>query len=368
MLDSDSSEENTPVKKTNPNRRRRGLASRLKLLSSEISNDLTTQETAIYSTQVNKCFSSKSGSISLNPELIAKEVSNDSDVEEETGSILSCKQRKISPRQTRDLDDDVVLLDDDDDVISCTPPVNTTDAEQLQSPSPPPGPPSPPRTTIQVQQARRKPRMTKAVKKALSNLSQTKTQLHVNSVLQESELNTSDIVICTDIDLDEKLTLKVRHGTDTHRLPVMESDFFKTILTNLSERLQVAESQILLMHNDVTISGEDTPRSLGLTMADIIDCHVNREEWTVPSTEFNDSLEDTNLITLFIQSRNDRHKMEFKIDKTSPLDVLIRQYASKTDRDPSKLRLMFDGENLDLRDSAENLEIEDGYTLDLIIK
>ncbi|OWF44280.1 NFATC2-interacting protein-like [Mizuhopecten yessoensis] len=362
MSDSDSSDENTPVKKTNPNRRPRGLASRLKLQNSEIPSDLTAQETAIYSTQVNKCFSSKSGSIPLNHELITNQVSNGSDVEEETGSILSCKQRKISTRQTRHVDDDLFILDEDD--LICTSPSTTTPVVPLKSPSPPPGPPSPPRAMVHAEQARRKPRMTKAVKEALCNLSQTKTQLHVNRST-ESELNTSDVTICTDTE-DDVLMLKVKHGTDTYRLPVMENDFFKQILTNLSQRLEVAESQILLIHNDVTISPGDTPRSLGLTTADIIDCHINREEWTAPATDFNDSLDDINRITLYIQIRNDRHKMEFKLDKTSPLDGLIHQYATKTGKDPSNLRLMFDGESVDLRDSADNLEIEDGYTLDLI--
>ncbi|XP_033747586.1 NFATC2-interacting protein-like [Pecten maximus] len=366
MLDSDSSEDNTPVKKTNPIRRRRGLASRLKLQGSEISNDLTAEEAAIYSTQVNKCFSSKSGSIPVNVDLITSQVSNCPDVEEETGSFLSCKQRKILPKQTRNLDDDILILDDED-LIPCTPP-DITAPVQLKSPSPPPGPPSPPRATSHIEQVRRRPRMTKAVKKALSNLSHTKNQLHVNS-FKDNELNTSDVIVCTDVDLEnDRLTLKVRHGTDTYRLPVMENDFFKTILMDLSQRLDVAESQILLIHNDVTISSEDTPRSLGLTTADIIDCHINRKEWTAPAASFNDSLDDTNSITLYIQSRNDRHKMEFKMDKTTPLDWLIRQYATKMDKDPSKLRFMFDGENLDLRDSPDTLEIEDGYTLDLIIK
>lgn len=365
MNDSDSSEENTPVKTANPNRRRRGLASRLKLQRSEISNDLTAEEAAIYSTQVNKCFSSKSGSIPLNADLMTKQASIDSDIEEETGSVLSCKLRKISPKPTRQVDDDLVLLDDDD-LILCTP--TNSAVVQLKSPSPPPGPPSPPRNTDSLESRRRRPRMTKAIKKALSNLSQTKTQLQVNS-FKESELNTSDVVICTDdVDEDDQLMLKVRHGTDTYRLPVMQNDIFKTILVSLSQRLEVAESQVLLIHKDATISSEDTPRSLGLTTADIIDCHVNRKEWTAPAASLDDSLDDVNSITLFIQSRNNRHKMEFKMDKTSSLESLARQYAVKTDMDPSKLRLMFDGENLDLRDSPDDLEIEDGFTLDLIVK
>lgn len=366
-LDDNSSDENSPVvKNPNPSRHRRGLAGRLKLQNTENSDDLAALETAIYSTQVSKCFSSKSGSIPLLPEIITDP---DDDESENTDDAIIGKRRPSLPRQKRHMIDFSFDDEDTDLYLCCTPPAGNTSVVTLASPSPPPCPPSPPKELNCIEQLiKKKPKISKAVKKALSNLSETKTQLQVSHHRDlDNSLNTSDVVCVEDEEEeDNRLTLKIKHGTNTYRFPIMKNDFFKNIMSALSARLSVSENQILLIHNDETVRSEDTPKSLGLTTADIISCHVNREEWT--ETPADDSLESVYHITLYIQSENHRNKMEFKVDKTLPLDGLMRKYATKTDNDPSKLRLVFDGENLDLRDSADDLELEDGFTLDLVMK
>jgi len=44
----------------------------------------------------------------------------------------------------------------------------------------------------------------------------------------------------------------------------------------------------------------------------------------------------------------------------------VRKYSIQTNIDPSHLRLQFDGEVLSLDDTPDELELEDGYCLDII--
>ena len=48
------------------------------------------------------------------------------------------------------------------------------------------------------------------------------------------------------------------------------------------------------------------------------------------------------------------------------LDEIVRKYSIQTNIDPSHLRLQFDGDILSLDDTPDELELEDGYCLDII--
>lgn len=45
---------------------------------------------------------------------------------------------------------------------------------------------------------------------------------------------------------------------------------------------------------------------------------------------------------------------------------IIRKYALQTDSDPAKLRLQFDGEDITSDETPNELDLEDGFCLDII--
>ena len=49
-----------------------------------------------------------------------------------------------------------------------------------------------------------------------------------------------------------------------------------------------------------------------------------------------------------------------------PIDELVRKYCIQSDLDPSQIRLQFDGEDVSLDDTPNDLDLEDGYCLDVI--
>lgn len=71
-------------------------------------------------------------------------------------------------------------------------------------------------------------------------------------------------------------------------------------------------------------------------------------------------------VTLSIRSPGEDEAKSVRIRRTDPLGKVIKAFAGKLAVDPSKLKLMFDGERIDPERTPDNLELEDDDLLDLV--
>lgn len=358
-----SDTDESPVKSKSS--RRRGLAARLKSSKSihdekqEISDHAT-----VYSTKVSKMFETfKSGPVgSLSLPLVTSMIKHDMSTRKISHRTENSKAKGGSNDPGYD-PDDIIQLDLETDELPSTPKMAKTTADLVKSPTPPP-PPSPPPEYSQPYA--RRTRMSKCLKNAIRNICDAKEHLVVEE--RVSRLGSSDDqdIVCLDDEIDEDtLTVRIKHGRQTYRYPIRKSEPFKRVISEIADKMDINSNRVLLVLNDKTIHSYDSPTSLGLQVADIVYCHISSNDRSI----LEDSLTEengTNQIKLYVQSRNSKQKQEFLISRNQPIDEIVRKYSIQTNIDPSHLKLHFDGEDLTLSDTPDELELEDGYCLDII--
>ncbi|XP_061162697.1 uncharacterized protein LOC133171919 isoform X2 [Saccostrea echinata] len=283
---------------------------------------------------------------------------DDSNDDDEDDDIIPSKKAKPKT-DTRNTAEVCSLLSDEEEEIDCTPPDRQPiGVDLMRSPSPPP----PPEPLDVIPVLTKQPSMTRAMKKAMKQLSEAKTYLQRDNTALNTSYQDGDDVICLDDSFDENSVfffVQCNAELKKHRMGKWEP--FKNLVDVLSLEQNIPAADVMLSLNDVTIRPSDTPISVNLKSANIIVMYKNSLK---DSCEPDSS--DLSGIQLFVQSRNSKKKLEFKIDPLAPLQLLINKYCIKTKNDPVKYRLQFDGEDVHPQDTATDLELEDGYCLDII--
>lgn len=346
----------SPIKTKSKSTRRRGLAARLKS-SKSVPEELSDHAT-VYSTKVSKLFGSGSLSFPVNSLIKHDSVKKHLHDEEDTSAEHAHDTpTELAPEEKSNGQDDVQITSVEEDDLPSTPKIAKTTAAIVKSPTPPP-PPSPP---PQFKQQNKRTRMSKGLKKAIRNICDAKEHLIVEERVTRLASDKEDI-ICLEDD-EDLLPMRIRCGADTYRCPIKKGEPFKRVISEMAEKMNAMSSRILLVLNDRTIHSYDSPQSLGLQVADIVYCHVSSEDRSI----LEDSLSENNdNIQLYVQSGHSRQKQKFNISRNQSLDEIVRKYSIQTNIDPSHLRLQFDGEVLSLDDTPDELELEDGYCLDMI--
>ncbi|CAH1231425.1 NFATC2IP [Branchiostoma lanceolatum] len=133
------------------------------------------------------------------------------------------------------------------------------------------------------------------------------------------------------------------------------------ILRSMSEREGAPIDRVLLVLRDYTIQQADTPQSIGLHIADIIDCSISNasmavEEEEVASTEGKHELK--------IQGKERRTEKTFSVDKSEELLRIMQEYAAFRELPLNRLVFKFDGDVISPNDTPEDLDMEGGETID----
>jgi len=80
----------------------------------------------------------------------------------------------------------------------------------------------------------------------------------------------------------------------------------------------------------------------------------------------NISYSDPDVIYIKCQGKKIRTTQKLPIKLHTPMKQLRDDYAAKMGLDPDRLKLSFDGEIIDLKDTPHMLELETGYTIDVV--
>ncbi|XP_055996689.1 NFATC2-interacting protein-like isoform X2 [Ostrea edulis] len=280
------------------------------------------------------------------------------DDSDENDDDVICNKKAKSKTQTREVPELCTVISDDEEELRCTPLDKLPSViDCIKSPSPPPPPEPLPLAPILTKQ----PSMTRAMKKAMKQLSEAKSYLQKDSAILNTSCQDTDDVICLDDSHDENsifFFVQCNAELKKHRMGKWEP--FKTLVDTLSIQQNIPVSDIMLSLNDVTVHPSETPSSVKLKSADILVMYKNSGKDV--------EAEDINLsgIQLFVQSRNSKKKLEFKIDPMAPLQVLINKYCIQIKTDPGNYHLQFDGEDVRPQDTPTDLDLEEGYCLDII--
>ncbi|XP_075035141.1 NFATC2-interacting protein-like isoform X2 [Mixophyes fleayi] len=149
-----------------------------------------------------------------------------------------------------------------------------------------------------------------------------------------------------------ELTIKVRRRGKIFRLNIRPTDTLQKLVDSMASRLEVEPSQILLLQGDKELDTKETPQSLNLTVADIIDCMIlsaSREQ------ESGDQADEK--ICLKVQGKDRQSHLSVTIGKNEPLQSLMDQYRTTLGLS-KKGCFMFEGKKLKGKTTAEELGLE----------
>jgi hypothetical protein len=98
---------------------------------------------------------------------------------------------------------------------------------------------------------------------------------------------------------EDKITLRIRCKSIVHKFPIQSNQQLSTIVAQLADALNVLSDQIILQFKSTDLLLTDTPKSLNISSADILDAFVIDK----PITSTNENISVENPIRIKIQTQ-----------------------------------------------------------------
>ncbi|MBN3307654.1 NF2IP protein, partial [Amia calva] len=165
-----------------------------------------------------------------------------------------------------------------------------------------------------------------------------------------------------DSDSPREIVLKFRSRTDLFKIPIQSTSPLSEAVEQLSLKLQVPPSRILLLRKEVELPVDATATKLGLGITDIIDCVVITEE----EDRQTDAGADADTITIRLQGQERGSGEDFTLHKDAPLGLVLKQYVSRLALGQRQsVRFLFDGSKVNESHTPSQLEMEDGDVIEV---
>ncbi|XP_023866863.1 NFATC2-interacting protein isoform X4 [Salvelinus sp. IW2-2015] len=156
-----------------------------------------------------------------------------------------------------------------------------------------------------------------------------------------------------------EIALKFRSRTDLYKIPVLTTVPLSKAVEQLSVKLKVPPSRILLLRRDIELPVHSTANELGLGIADIIDC-------VVIAADDKHQPEHGDMLTVRLQAKEKGSAQEYSLHKDAPLGSILSQYVSSMSVDARrKVRFQFDGSKVVHSQTPSQLDMEDGDVIEV---
>ncbi|KAG9264437.1 NFATC2-interacting protein [Astyanax mexicanus] len=352
ISDSDSDGEVRTTRRPNPPAKRRRVIDPSAITS-----------VPIYSNKVNS-------SLQLKPAVFKQVDPTDGDEEE-------ARLWSPSPPKTKQQPTAITLSDSEDESEQPEQKSQNQKQDTLQSPSPPPPTFSPGRRT---RRADKKIREINRRLEVIDSLLCPSPEREDDDDPGYSDCSSSgndlddddDIIIVSNEDKQKRraprpeprgpareISLKFRWRTDVHRIPLLSTAPLSQAVDQLSAKLKVPPSQILLLKQETELPTQSTLAELGLGIADIIDCVVVTED----KEEENSSRD---LITVRLQGKEKGSAQEYSLHKDDPLGSILTQYTSGLSAAAKrKVKFLFDGSKVTPNQTPSQLDMENGDVIEV---
>ncbi|GFO43174.1 nfatc2-interacting protein [Plakobranchus ocellatus] len=247
--------------------------------------------------------------------------------------------------------------DDEEDVVALDTPL------QLRSPTPPP------QHNVKSKGKTKGGRLNQKLSNALQTINNVKGKLEKlgksTPILKGRSRKMKDVMFGGEEEGLVKIDMivKVRYLSTVHRISVNLDEPLHCLTSQLCQLVgDVEEHNLSLFLGDQVLELSATPRSLCLSVADILDCHHIKV-----SEESDGPLAREDSISLVVQCLHKRTKTTISTHKRQPLRCLIEKYAKIMNLKPDSLRLMFDGEDVNPLDTPSKLDMDNLDVVDIII-
>lgn len=172
----------------------------------------------------------------------------------------------------------------------------------------------------------------------------------------------SDSISCTEVVSPvkrEKLVIIVKCQATLLNYSTSPEAPLSDILEKVAEEHGVDVSQVTLLCKNRKVQPEDTPKSLNLAAADILEAVI---------TKYRETGKGKNTICIKFQCSNKRKNENVEVSLVEPLREGAVVLAEKLGLPLSQLTFKFDGEFVDLKTTPQELGIEDDDCVDVCIQ
>ncbi|CAN2391021.1 protein tag [Pristimantis euphronides] len=208
------------------------------------------------------------------------------------------------------------------------------------SPSPPPTP--------KIEARKKKTRVNRKIREMEARIHDLDSVL---SPLLSSANDDNDVIVLGNSPPPE-VTVKVRRGENIFRINIRTTEPLHRLVDHVALRLAVAPSQILLLRGDEELDLKETPQSLNITVADIIDCIVHS---TVTEQGSDDLCNGK--ICLKVQGKDKESHRSVTIGMNEPLQSLMDEYKAAMGLS-KEVCFMFEGQKLKGKNTPDELGLE----------
>ncbi|RWS13745.1 NFATC2-interacting protein-like protein [Dinothrombium tinctorium] len=149
-------------------------------------------------------------------------------------------------------------------------------------------------------------------------------------------------------------------------------------LDMIAEQFKIDDPlSLAICFNNKLVSMDATPKSLNLTVADILDCIIKQASFTSADNSHSSQYEkvsqikDPNIVSIkFRNNKSSKNSKPITLNalKAKELQNVMLEYAEIVEIEVKKLNFYFDGEKLNGNETPEDLEMEDGNLIDVVIK
>ena len=216
----------------------------------------------------------------------------------------------------------------------------------------------------------------KAVQQLRSLHAQMQYQTHTQDVMTNLQAMMHDENLAPT--KEDEIVLKIRSPAGVQRLKQGKRESLVKTFAKMAEIENCDASRIVMTFEDREVKRTDSPASLNLTIADILECLVLRDAEGGGGASSQDGTEEEEgggetdgTIRLKIQSL-DSKTGKFIVVKVKPDAPLSEMMATAAEEmaveDRSKLIFRFDGDVIDPGSTAEDLDMEDDDCVDVVMR
>jgi len=163
------------------------------------------------------------------------------------------------------------------------------------------------------------------------------------------------------------VTVRVRcPKTGVQRFHIKPTDDFSEIVADIAKSELTEERNVMMLLNDKVIHPYDTPLSIHLHVADIIECHIRQP---CPSIEVSSTVEEDpsneQRIPLLVQ-HGDKNKTTITLHKNEPMRKLILEFCTMLHVKSSLVSFVLDGEAVNPSSTPSQLGLEPNDCIDAV--
>ena len=175
---------------------------------------------------------------------------------------------------------------------------------------------------------------------------------------------------------ENEIELKIRSPSGVKRITQPKNQTLAGVFAKMAEIENCEEQCVVMTYEDREVKRTDSPASLGLTIADILECVVLRESGVGGSSQSTNDGEDgeeaagDGTIKLKIQSLDSKtgKLLVVKVKPDAPLAEMMEMAAKEMGADKTKLTFRFDGEVVNPESTATDYDMEDDDCVDVVAK